>query len=111
MSHAEIDDLAPVLRALVRRIDSALEKPPYNMVLHTSPIEDQPMSHYHWRLEIIPRLMRVAGFEWEPGSTSTPRRPKRPRNSSATPRSKPRQSDGSDRQQDMVRTFELDRII
>ena len=46
MSHAEIHDLAPVLRGLLRRMNSTLENPPYNMILHSAPIQDQPMPHY-----------------------------------------------------------------
>jgi UDPglucose--hexose-1-phosphate uridylyltransferase len=45
MSHAEIHDLAPVLRGLLRRMNSTLENPPYNMILHSAPIQDQPMPH------------------------------------------------------------------
>ena len=75
MSHAEIHDLAPVLRMLLRRLDSALENPPYNMVLHTSPLGDQLDPHYHWHLEIIPRLTHVAGFEWGTGFYINPTPP------------------------------------
>ncbi|HYI94356.1 MAG TPA: galactose-1-phosphate uridylyltransferase [Bryobacteraceae bacterium] len=75
MSHAEIHDLAPVLRRLLRRLDSALENPPYNMVLHTSPLGDQPDPHYHWHLEIIPKLTHVAGFEWGTGFYINPTPP------------------------------------
>ena len=38
---------------------------------------------YHWHVEILPKLARTAGFEWGPGSTSTRRRPKKPRASCA----------------------------
>ncbi len=75
MSHAEIHDLAPVLRMLLRRLDSALENPSYNMVLHTSPLGDQLDPHYHWHLEIIPRLTHVAGFEWGTGFYINPTPP------------------------------------
>jgi UDPglucose--hexose-1-phosphate uridylyltransferase len=75
MSHAEIHDLAPILRALLRRLDSALEKPPYNMVLHSSPVQEQPMPHYHWHLEVIPKLTHVAGFEWGTGFYINPTPP------------------------------------
>ena len=75
MSHAEIHDLAPVLRGLLRRMNSTLENPPYNMILHSAPIQDQPMAHYHWHLEIIPRMTNAAGFEWGTGLHINPTPP------------------------------------
>jgi UDPglucose--hexose-1-phosphate uridylyltransferase len=75
MSHAEIHDLAPVLRGLLRRMNSTLENPPYNMILHSAPIQDQPMPHYHWHLEIIPRMTNAAGFEWGTGLHINPTPP------------------------------------
>jgi UDPglucose--hexose-1-phosphate uridylyltransferase len=75
MSHAEIHDLAPVLGTLLRRMNSTLENPPYNMILHSAPMQDQPMPHYHWHLEIIPRMTNVAGFEWGTGLHINPTPP------------------------------------
>jgi UDPglucose--hexose-1-phosphate uridylyltransferase len=75
MAHAEIHDLAPVLRTLLRRMNSTLENPPYNMILHSAPMQDQPMPHYHWHLEIIPRMTNVAGFEWGTGLHINPTPP------------------------------------
>lgn len=63
MSHAEIHDLAPVLKILLRKMDVTLEQPPYNMLLHSAPIQEHPSPHYHWHIEIIPKLTQVAGFE------------------------------------------------
>jgi UDPglucose--hexose-1-phosphate uridylyltransferase len=75
MSHAEIHDLAPVLRTLLRRLDTTLEHPPYNLVLHSAPIQEPLMPHYHWHLEIIPKLTHVAGFEWGTGFYINPTPP------------------------------------
>jgi UDPglucose--hexose-1-phosphate uridylyltransferase len=75
MTHAEIHDLAPVLKNLLRRFDVALERPAYNMMLHTAPVQDQPLAHYHWRLELIPKLTQVAGFEWGTGFYINPTPP------------------------------------
>lgn len=63
MSPAEIHDLAPMVRTILRRLDSALERPPYNLILHSAPLQDAPLVHYHWWLEITPKLTNVAGFE------------------------------------------------
>jgi UDPglucose--hexose-1-phosphate uridylyltransferase len=49
---------------------------PYNTVLHTAPFRRQLNKRgywetiekdYHWHLEILPILTRVAGFEWGSG--------------------------------------------
>lgn len=56
--------LAQALRSLLGKIDRALEKPAYNFVLNNGTMKDTNLPHYHWHLEVIPRLTRVAGFEW-----------------------------------------------
>ena len=75
MSHDEIRDLAPVLRTLLRKLNSTLEHPPYNLVLHSAPVQDQPLAHFHWHLEIIPKLTQVAGFEFGTGFYINPTPP------------------------------------
>ena len=75
MSHAEIHDLAPVLQTVVRKFDTTLENPAWNLMLHTAPIQEQPMAHYHWHLELIPKMTQVAGFEWGTGFYINPTPP------------------------------------
>ncbi len=60
-------DFARVLRDTLRRLDLALDRPPFNLILHTTPCQEGDISHYHWHVEIMPRLTRVAGFEWGTG--------------------------------------------
>jgi UDPglucose--hexose-1-phosphate uridylyltransferase len=73
MSHFEATDdallpeLARCLKTSIAKIESALNHPPYNYLLHTSPLNARPLDHYHWHFEIIPRITRVAGFEWGSG--------------------------------------------
>jgi UDPglucose--hexose-1-phosphate uridylyltransferase len=75
MSHAETTDVAAVTQRIFRKLDVTLEQPPYNMVLHSAPVQDGPLTHYHWHIEIIPRLTRVAGFEWGTGFYVNPTPP------------------------------------
>jgi UDPglucose--hexose-1-phosphate uridylyltransferase len=75
MSHADLQDLAGVLQGTLRRLDAALERPPYNLVLHSAPVQDAHLAHYHWHMEIIPKLMFVAGFEWGSGFYINPTPP------------------------------------
>lgn len=72
---ATIQDLGSTMRLLVRKMEKVLERPPYNMMVHTAPIQDAPMSHFHWHVEIIPKLTKVAGFEWGTGFYMNPTPP------------------------------------
>jgi UDPglucose--hexose-1-phosphate uridylyltransferase len=63
----EVDELGTVLKTILLKLESALENPAYNYIIHTSPFDSQALPHYHWHLEVIPRLTRVAGFEWGTG--------------------------------------------
>jgi UDPglucose--hexose-1-phosphate uridylyltransferase len=58
---------AEMLRNALARIDGALDRPPYNFILHTNPMRDAPSQSYHWHIEIMPALTQVAGFEWGSG--------------------------------------------
>ena len=70
-----IQSLAWATRSTIRKLEKALEYPSYNFLIHTAPIQDGPLAHYHWHLEIIPRLTRVAGFEWGSGFYINPTPP------------------------------------
>ena len=70
-----LQNLAWVFRALLRKLDRVLERPPYNMVIHTSPIQEGPDPSYHWHIELIPKLTKVAGFEWGTGFYLNPTPP------------------------------------
>jgi len=59
--------LAQALKDALTRINLTLERPPYNFILHSSPIQDPDYPEYHWHIEIIPKLTKVAGFEWGSG--------------------------------------------
>jgi len=62
-----LSSLGAVLGDALCRLDAALDFPPYNYLLHTGPFTTGPVDHYHWHLEVIPRVTRVAGFEWGTG--------------------------------------------
>jgi len=42
------------MRALLRKMEQALEFPPFNLILNTAPVQDGPCDYYHWHIEIIP---------------------------------------------------------
>jgi len=71
-SYEDIDGVDPaalarVLREVLRRMDSVLGRPAWNLSLHSAPLKTPTLDHFHWHLEISPRLTRVAGFEWGTG--------------------------------------------
>jgi UDPglucose--hexose-1-phosphate uridylyltransferase len=70
-----LKDMAWVLRSTMRKIDKALERPAYNFIVHSAPVQDPALDHYHWHLEIIPKLTKVAGFEWGTGFYINPTPP------------------------------------
>jgi UDPglucose--hexose-1-phosphate uridylyltransferase len=59
--------LAFALKDNLMRLDSVLARPAYNLMIHTSPVGEEINAHYHWHIEIIPKLTKVAGFEWGTG--------------------------------------------
>jgi UDPglucose--hexose-1-phosphate uridylyltransferase len=77
--------LAVHLKEILRRMDRALNRPPFNFVLHTVPSTRKKPTrrHYwqtlevdwHWHLEILPRITNVAGFEWGTGFYINPTPP------------------------------------
>jgi len=67
MSDMMYGELAKILKEILMRINQSLGYPPYNFILHTSPIQEANLPEYHWHIEIIPKLSKVAGFEWGSG--------------------------------------------
>lgn len=63
----EAAELAQVVRLVLRKLEKALCNPPYNYIIHSTPLPMPRVEHYHWHIEVIPRLTRVAGFEWGTG--------------------------------------------
>lgn len=63
----DLRGLAGILGEFLRRMDRVLQHPPFNFMLHTAPLREGSLEHFHWHLEIIPKLTNVAGFEWGSG--------------------------------------------
>jgi UDPglucose--hexose-1-phosphate uridylyltransferase len=61
----EFEALSRILGETLKRQDLALNNPPYNFIIHSSPVNQSyhDEDYYHWHLEIMPRLTNVAGFE------------------------------------------------
>ncbi|MCP4193964.1 MAG: galactose-1-phosphate uridylyltransferase [Planctomycetaceae bacterium] len=65
------NDLLRELTELVHKVlfclEQELNQPAYNYLLHTNPFDTCQKDHYHWHIEIIPRVARLAGLEWGTG--------------------------------------------
>ena len=78
-------NLGLALKTVISKLNKSLDMPPYNFVLHTAPFRRKTAhssgywrtieEDYHWHIEIMPRLTRVAGFEWGSGVYINPTPP------------------------------------
>jgi UDPglucose--hexose-1-phosphate uridylyltransferase len=68
----ELGELATIMHDVIGRIEVAAGLSAYNYFLHTSPFDAPACDHYHWHFEIVPRLTKVAGFEWGTGCYINP---------------------------------------
>ncbi len=69
------ENLSKALKSLLRRADAVLDNPAYNLVIHTAPVQDPTLDHYHWHMEFMPKLTKTAGFEWGTGFYINPTPP------------------------------------
>jgi UDPglucose--hexose-1-phosphate uridylyltransferase len=72
----QVADLSLIMKGVSALIKEALDDPAYNFVIHTTPFDETGGApYYHWHIEIIPKLTRVAGFEWGTGFYINPTPP------------------------------------
>jgi UDPglucose--hexose-1-phosphate uridylyltransferase len=67
IDNAGTTELAGVLKKVIKKLEDVLEQPAYNYIIHTSPFDSSEVGHYHWHIEIMPRINKAAGFEWGTG--------------------------------------------
>ena len=67
MSDDEQFHLGAILREVLLRIKVSLSNPSYNYYFHIGPVNSDGQESYHWHVESVPNLARVAGFEWGTG--------------------------------------------
>ncbi len=71
----EAGSLAALLKEVLLRLKVFLNDPPYNYILHSGPNRTKRRGgawktlsdDYHWHIEIMPRYVRIDGFEWGTG--------------------------------------------
>jgi UDPglucose--hexose-1-phosphate uridylyltransferase len=62
----ELRQLALMLRQCLRRLAGIVDAS-LNFILHSGPLKEAKREHYHWHLEILPRITKIAGFELASG--------------------------------------------
>lgn len=61
---AELKAVVEILQKTLLKIEKRLNDPDLNFFIHTSPLKRQKnYRHYHWHIEILPKIMPGAGFE------------------------------------------------
>lgn len=75
-SDAVLRAVAAMLKDMLTRIDWALERPAFNLVLQSAPVGAEGVS-FHWHLQIVPRVGRIGGLEWAGGIPRNPVSPER----------------------------------
>ena len=63
ISENNIKHLASILRTVLRKLYYLLGDPDYNYIIDSTPVDHTGNRHYHWHLEILPKLSTRAGFE------------------------------------------------
>jgi UDPglucose--hexose-1-phosphate uridylyltransferase len=66
--HSWSDELATHLLRTLKAMENAMPSVSYNYVIHTSPFREGIGDLFHWRIDLFPRLGKMAGFEWGSGS-------------------------------------------
>src|SRR3990172_5270836 len=59
----QIRALSAIFRRTLRKLNLALEDPPFNYIVHSAAFQAGASEFFHWHIEIMPRLTKVAGFE------------------------------------------------
>ena len=76
MPNEEIPSLAAILKDTIANLKNLFPDISYNYIIHSSPINgDGGLEGYHWHIELMPKLTRVAGFEWGSGFYVVPTPP------------------------------------
>ncbi len=71
----EMEDLARLLRDVLRRLYIGLRDPDYNLIIRSAPVKEISNDYLHWYITVIPRLSRTAGFELGSGMFINPALP------------------------------------
>lgn len=64
----DIEFVVEALRFTLKSFEKNLKDPDYNFFIHTAPRKDkEKYKHYHWHIEVFPKVSIRAGFEFGTG--------------------------------------------
>ncbi len=67
-SEEVMSDLVAILQQTLASIKENLNDPDLNFFIHTAPLKNQPLyEHYHWHIEVAPKISMQAGLELSTG--------------------------------------------
>ncbi|MCA9120393.1 MAG: DUF4921 family protein [Planctomycetaceae bacterium] len=72
VSDSGVAELAQLVRRLIRTLETKLDAPAYNYWIRNAPFRLSPHDDFHWRIELTPRMTRLAGFELGTGCFINP---------------------------------------
>ncbi|MBI4594757.1 MAG: galactose-1-phosphate uridylyltransferase [Candidatus Tectomicrobia bacterium] len=82
ISSDAIEYLGEVFLKVFKAMARILDDPPFNYIIHSAPIKYPKAGYwttidadFHWHVEILPRLTKMAGFEWGTGFYINPTPP------------------------------------
>jgi UDPglucose--hexose-1-phosphate uridylyltransferase len=67
MTGSEVEALAKTLKLSLKALKDVINDPPYNYGFHLA-INQEAKDHYHWHMEVYPKLSIWAGFELNTGT-------------------------------------------
>jgi UDPglucose--hexose-1-phosphate uridylyltransferase len=67
ITEREKESFAKILKTCFNALKNLLNDPPYNFGFHQS-LDERKRQHYHWHLEVYPKLAVWAGFEKSTGA-------------------------------------------
>ncbi|CAI9268334.1 unnamed protein product [Lactuca saligna] len=67
-------DLGGILKLTLEKLSLQLNDPPYNLMIHTSPLHivSSELPYTHWYIQIVPQLSTIGGFEMGTGCYINP---------------------------------------
>lgn len=60
----DLSGVAEALQKVLKKVEKNLKNADYNFFIHTAPLKNKEQyGHYHWHIEIRPKITTMAGFE------------------------------------------------
>ena len=66
-SDLDLEKLGTLFQEIVSKIEQHARIPAFNYLFHSLPFDSTQHDQFHWHIEIIPRIAKLAGFEWGTG--------------------------------------------